>query len=405
MPVSLDAWETTPAICRETPRCRGLETDSSGTNWFTKPHSRRKGGKKVKVTFSDQLDPSDSSGSSTATTPVYSSPSPSAAGQRWRYLDNVFGSSKGASAGSRSAGAFDRSSSIRQSNTSFGSVSSGPYNRRPPPQRKLGQKMADCEKEEALNLQVEFEWVLHEEVHSVLKQLHVILVECAHRFPVPLYGNEGKKQDKFVLTTAPEQLKCIVTLTGDSITYADINFKVQRQQQQIQRTTITQDYPWKIQQVQDAANHLQQAINHIDNVDSAYHFKTSDEVLHILGNILGALQRGRTSLVVPRKKPIDELMKSRNMKALSPNLPEDLAISFYIQSHKLIFVAYQLTNFQGTMKFDSWQAECSVPWLNEVLVLFTVALQLCQQLKDKISVFSQYKDFTVGSRSPSALSY
>ncbi|CAO1309018.1 unnamed protein product [Diamesa hyperborea] len=260
-----------------------------------------------------------------------------------------------------------------------------------------------------ISCQVEFEWVLHEEVHSVLKQLHVILVECAHRFPVPLYGNEGKKVDKFVLTAVPEQLKCIVTLTGDSITNADINFKVQRtstQQNVIQRTSISQDSPWKIQQVQDAANHLQQAINHIDNVDGSYNFKSSDEVLHILSNILGALQRGRQSLVVPKKKPIDELMKSRNMKSLSPNLPEDLAISFYIQSHKLIFAAYQLSNIQGTMKFESCQAECSVPWLNDVLVLFTVALQLCQQLKDKISVFSQYKDFTVGATTTNtALSY
>lgn len=160
---------------------------------------------------------------------------------------------------------------------------------------------------------------------------------------------------------------------------------MQRQQNVIQRTSITQDFPWKIQQVQDAANHLQQAINHIDNVDSNYNFKSSEEVLHILSNILGALQRGRTSLVVPKKKPIDELMKSRNMKSLSPNLPEDLALSFYIQSHKLIFATYQLTNNQGTMKFESNQAECSVPWLNEVLVLFTVALTLCQQLKDKVS--------------------
>lgn len=72
-------------------------------------------------------------------------------------------------------------------------------------------------------------------------------------------------------------------------------------------------------------------------------------------------------------------------KSLSPNLPEDLAISFYLQSHKLIFAVYQLTNIQGTMKFDSYQGECSVPWLNEVLVLFTVSLQLCQQLKDKVS--------------------
>lgn len=240
---------------------------------------------------------------------------------------------------------------------------------------------------------------------SVLRQLHDILVECAHRFPVPLYGNEGKKVDKFVLTSAPEQLKVVVTLTGDSITHAvshltrsvmqfvyvfplsiqDISFKVQRQQNVIQRTSITQDFPWKIQQVQDAANHLQQAINHIDNVDTNYNFKSSEEVLHILSNILGALQRGRTSLVVPKKKPIDELMKSRNMKSLSPNLPEDLALSFYIQSHKLIFATYQLTNNQGTMKFESTQCECSVPWLNEVLVLFTIALTLCQQLKDKVS--------------------
>ncbi|XP_037907306.1 protein rogdi isoform X2 [Hermetia illucens] len=273
--------------------------------------------------------------------------------------------------------------------------------------RKLRKrlKMADGEKEEATNLQIEFEWLLREEVHSILKQLRQILVECAHRFPVPLYENEGKKQEKFVLTAPQDQLRCAMTLTGDSITQADISFKLQKAPNQIQRTSIVPESPWKLQQVLDAANHLQQAIHHIDNVDGSYNFKTSDEVMHIVGNILNALQRGRTSLVIPKKKPIDELMKGRNMKSLSPNLSEDLAISFYFQSHKLIFAVYQLTNIQGTMKFDSCQAEFSVPWLNEVLVLFTVALQLCQQLKDKISVFSQYKDFTVGSRSASALSY
>lgn len=92
---------------------------------------------------------------------------------------------------------------------------------------------------------------------------------------MPLYGNEGKRQDKFILTIPQDPLKCVVTLTGDSITHADISFRVQRQQtqSQIQRTSIIQDSPWKLQQVQDAANHLQQAINHIDNVDSSYNFK------------------------------------------------------------------------------------------------------------------------------------
>jgi len=84
-------------------------------------------------------------------------------------------------------------------------------------------------------------------------------------------------------------------------------------------------------------------------------------------------------------------------KSLAPSLPEDLAISFYIQSHKLIFAVYQLSNVHGTMKFDSHQAECSIPWLNEVLVLFTVALQLCQQLKDKVMLYTTFFDPAVGT--------
>ncbi|XP_077291623.1 rogdi atypical leucine zipper [Arctopsyche grandis] len=264
---------------------------------------------------------------------------------------------------------------------------------------------SDGEKEEALNLQMEFEWVLHEEVHAILHQLHTVLVECAHRFPVPLYGNENQKNEKFILTSAPENLKCMLSLTGDSITHADISFKVLRQIHTICRTSIVQENPWKLQQIQDAANHLQQALGYIDNVDKQYIFRSADEVLHIVSCLLGALQRARSALVLPKKKTMDELMKSRNMKSLSPNLPEDLAISFYIQSHKLVFAAYQLSNVQGTMRFEFYQADCPVPWLNEVLWLLTSALQICQQLKDKICVFSQYKDFTVGSHSASAIFY
>lgn len=264
----------------------------------------------------------------------------------------------------------------------------------------------DSEKEEAVSLQKEFEWVLSKEVHAVLNQLHVILTECARRFPLPLCGNDSPhKQDKFVLTSPPDHLKCVVSLNGDSIVHADINFKVQRQQNVNYRATIQNENPWKLHQIQDAGNHLQQAIFHIDNIDKDYCFSSSEEVLHVLGNILGCLQRGRSSLIVPRKRTIDDLMKSRNMKSLTPSLPEDLALSFYIQSHKLVFAVYQLTNNHGTMKFDTYQAEASVPWLNEVLVLFTVALQLCQQLKDKISVFAQYRDFTIGSRPSSNVAY
>lgn len=54
----------------------------------------------------------------------------------------------------------------------------------------------------------------------------------------------------------------------------DINFKVTRQTTTtVVRTTIQTEFPWKLQQVQDAANHLQQAIYHIDDVGKNYKFK------------------------------------------------------------------------------------------------------------------------------------
>lgn len=89
---------------------------------------------------------------------------------------------------------------------------------------------------------------------------------------MPLYENEGKKTERLLLSNA-DQLKALLTLTGDSITQADISFKLSRAPNQMQRTSINMDSPWKLQQVQDAANHLQQAINHIDDVDENYNFK------------------------------------------------------------------------------------------------------------------------------------
>jgi hypothetical protein len=38
---------------------------------------------------------------------------------------------------------------------------------------------------------------------------------------MPFSSNEGPcKQEKFVLTGAPDQLKCVVSLSGDSISHA-----------------------------------------------------------------------------------------------------------------------------------------------------------------------------------------
>lgn len=180
---------------------------------------------------------------------------------------------------------------------------------------------------------MEFQWILDEEVHAVFLQLQTILnvshlklkhlndifnlnvlfQECAKRFPV-YTGSDGQlKQEKYSLTSPTDNIKCNVVLCGDTITFGEISFKIQRHQNVTYRTTITHDNPWKLQQIQDAGNHLQQALRYVNNVDKDYVFTSSEEVLHILGKVLGALQRGRSSLIVPRKRTIDDLMKSRNM--------------------------------------------------------------------------------------------
>ena len=73
-------------------------------------------------------------------------------------------------------------------------------------------------------------------------------------------------------------------------------------------------------------------------------------------------------------------------KSLLPPLPPDVVVSFYIQAQKLFFAVYLLSQTQGNVKFDVFQAECTIPWLSEAILLYSDALQLCQQLKDKVDM-------------------
>ena len=140
-------------------------------------------------------------------------------------------------------------------------------------------------------------------------------------------------------------------------------------------------------------------------------------------------------------------------KGFKPALPGDVVVSFYVQAQKLVLAVYHLcvnashkvdiaSRYQVMSSFfapashefsfeSSWgvfltnllwlsvsvksylalehgtisqytsggcvrhkvwyvfQLECSVPWLNEVLVLCTLALQQCQQLRHKVTTLTE----------------
>ena len=95
-----------------------------------------------------------------------------------------------------------------------------------------------------------------------------------------------------------------------------------------------------------------------------------------LSTVMGSLLRARQALVVPKKRTLEDLVNSKNVKSLVPPLPREVAVSFYLQSWKLIFAVYHMVTDKGVSRFDRYQAECVVPWVNDVLLLLTVALQV-----------------------------
>ncbi|XP_053550757.1 protein rogdi homolog [Bombina bombina] len=189
---------------------------------------------------------------------------------------------------------------------------------------------------------------------------------------------------------------------------------------QLLHFAFREDKQWKMQQIQDARNHVNQAIYLLTNRGDSYTFQTGSEVLKLMDAVMLQLTRARNRLTTPATMTLPEVATSGLTKMFTPTLPSDILLNFYINVNKLCLLVYQLHALQpsstkhfrpsgssivhnpgamfelGNHRYEVshvHKVECVVPWLNDALVFFTVSLQLCQQLKDKISVFSSYWNF------------
>ncbi|XP_019515850.1 PREDICTED: protein rogdi homolog isoform X2 [Hipposideros armiger] len=228
-----------------------------------------------------------------------------------------------------------------------------------------------------------------------------------HTHPVSAPGSRaqsGQKQEGIPLLAYP------------SLAHQDVNLKMPRNNQLL-HFAFREDKQWKLQQIQDARNHVSQAIYLLDNRDENYQFRTGAEVLKLMDAVMLQLTRARNRLTTPATLTLPEIAASGLTRMFAPALPSDVLVNVYINLNKLCLTVYQLhalqpnstKNFRpsggsvlhspGAMfEWGSQRLEVShvhkvesvIPWLNDALVFFTVSLQLCQQLKDKISVFSSY---------------
>ncbi|KAB0394213.1 hypothetical protein E2I00_005052, partial [Balaenoptera physalus] len=204
--------------------------------------------------------------------------------------------------------------------------------------------------------------------------------EASLRFTLPGSGTEGPtKQENFILgSCGTDQVKGVLTLQGDALSQADVNLKMPRNNQLL-HFAFREDKQWKLQQIQDARNHVSQAIYLLANRDESYQFRTGAEVLKLMDAVMLQLTRARNRLTTPATLTLPEIAASGLTRMFAPALPSDLLVNVYINLNKLCLTVSHVH-----------KVECVIPWLNDALVFFTVSLQLCQQLKDKISVFSSY---------------
>lgn len=113
----------------------------------------------------------------------------------------------------------------------------------------------------------------------------------------------------------------------------------------------------------------------------------------ILDELMDSLMKCRQCLSLPKRKSIHDLIDNQNLQMFNPPLPNDIAVSFYIHTSKLVLALYVLQhNGQTKQITHRVQVEAMVKWLHEAIIFFTLSLQQCQQLKDKLTAVSQILD-------------
>lgn len=254
----------------------------------------------------------------------------------------------------------------------------------------------------------EYNWFLEVDVGATIERLAEVLKICSadlENIPTKQYNLFYSSQNQLDVIKINATLK-----EGYKITDADINIKLaSKHPAQTMKTCILSKNPallvatnqsnastndpvespyWCLHQIQDSKNHLSDSIDHLTkNLNKK--FETSEEVVQLINNVMNCLLKSKSSLMIPKKRTIEELRHSQNMQAIRPALPLDYPISFYIQASNLVCSVYHLSQgSSGPQIKAEYQAETQLDYLTEILMFLNLGLQICQEIKDKLNVFS-----------------
>lgn len=267
----------------------------------------------------------------------------------------------------------------------------------------------------------EFDWLLNDEVPTILTQLKSMIQNCINKFSAgPKTRDVGPVavgQNLNVSLPNSDAVKGIINIAGDSVIRAELRFKFPKLPSTGVRTFVFEQCPWKLQQLQDARNHLEGGWDEIAERENCGLLTSGHQVIQLMDRVMLCLNRVKSCIVVPEKHTLSELMTLNAQRVLNPPVPEEILVSFHVNCDKLLLCVYAFNfltaapHHNKTTNQNAGGAEhnaigytfehegrwfevgskaeisCAVPWFKDIIVWINSAQQLCQQLKDKITIF------------------
>jgi len=220
-----------------------------------------------------------------------------------------------------------------------------------------------------------------------------------------------------------DSIQGTLKLLHDTICSLELVLKPSKSQSTFKASFRT-DKQWKLQQIQDAYNHIKQAGELLRSMQDENF--TPEGLVIALGCIIQHLSRCKQRLHSPTKLPLRALIGSAFSKMFTPSLPGDTLVNFYVLEDKLVMASYtvqQATSslplknsrvsasspalFHNTnstldhagVRYEVQSAnkgECVVPILSNLLATVSSAHSLCENLRKKLlTLQDEWQYFTL----------
>lgn len=158
-----------------------------------------------------------------------------------------------------------------------------------------------------------------------------------------------------------ETIRGSLKLLHDTICSMELLLKPNKTQPAFKASFRT-DKQWKLQQIQDAYNHLKQAGEFLRSMQDENF--TPEGLVIALDSIIKLLTRCKQRLHSPTKLPLRALIGSAFSKMFTPSLPGDTLVNFYVLEDKLVMTSYTVQQAAtSTVPIKSGRLSSSSPAL------------------------------------------